>query len=88
MHRGRHPDDDLISALIAAEDEGNRLTHEELLDMVANLLVGGHDTTTSQIGCTLFELLGHPEAVAELAAEPAAETLAGSSSYQSDATCE
>jgi cytochrome P450 len=74
--RRRHPDDDLISALIAAEDEGNRLTHEELLDMVANLLVGGHDTTTSQIGCTLFELLGHPEAVAELAARPQTIALA------------
>jgi cytochrome P450 len=68
--RRRHPDDDLISALIAAEDEGNRLTHEELLDMVANLLVGGHDTTASQIGCTLFELLGRPETVAELAERP------------------
>ena len=68
--RRRQPDDDLISALIAAEDEGNRLTHEELLDMVANLLVGGHDTTASQIGCTLFELLGRPETVAELAARP------------------
>src|SRR5262249_61889424 len=64
------PYDDLIPALIAAEDEGNRLTHEELLDMVANLLVGGHDTTASQIGCTLFELLGRPETVAELAERP------------------
>ena len=70
--RRRQPDDDLISELIAAEDEGNRLSHEELLDMVANLLVGGHDTTASQIGCTLFELLGHPETVAELAARPQA----------------
>jgi cytochrome P450 len=68
--RRRRPDEDLISALIAAEDEGNRLTHEELLDMVANLLVGGHDTTASQIGCTLFELLVRPETVAELAARP------------------
>src|SRR5262249_22320786 len=33
-------------------------------------LVGGHDTTASQIGCTLFELLGRPEIVAELAARP------------------
>ena len=68
--RRRQPDDDLISALIAAEDQGNRLTHEELLDMVAGLLVGGHDTTASQIGCTFFELLGRPGIVAELAARP------------------
>src|SRR5215470_5649246 len=68
--RRRQPDDDLISALIAAEDEGNRLTHEELLDMVANMLVGGHDTTASQIGCTCFELLGRPDIVAELVTCP------------------
>ena len=68
--RRHQPDDDLISALIAAEDQGNRLTHEELLDMVANMLVAGHDTTMSQIGCTLFDLLGRPEIVAELAARP------------------
>ena len=68
--RRRRPEDDLISALIAAQDQASRLTHEELLDMVANLLVGGHDTTASQIGCTFFELLGRPEIVAELAARP------------------
>ena len=68
--RRLQPGDDLISGLIAAEDEGSRLTHEELLDMVANLLVAGHDTTMSQIGCTLFELLGRPEIVAELAVRP------------------
>ncbi len=34
--------------------------------MVANLLVGGHDTTTSQIGCTLLTLMRHPDAVARL----------------------
>jgi cytochrome P450 len=68
--RRRQPSDDLISALIAARDQGNRLSREELLDMVANLLVGGHDTTASQIGCSLFELLEHPEVVVELAARP------------------
>jgi cytochrome P450 len=68
--RRGQPGDDLISALIAAEDQGNRLTHEELLDMVANMLVGGHDTTASQIGCTLFELLRRPEIVAELTSRP------------------
>jgi cytochrome P450 len=68
--RRRRPDESLISALIAAEDQGNRLTHEELLDMIANLLVGGHDTTASQMGCTFYELLGRPEIVAELKARP------------------
>lgn len=59
--RRSDPADDLISALIAAEDAGDRLTHDELLAMVANLLVGGHDTTTSQLGCSLYTLLRHPQ---------------------------
>src|SRR5271155_5058314 len=46
-----------------AEEDGDRLTHEELVAMVANLLVGGHDTTSSQIGCTLLTLLRNPDAV-------------------------
>ena len=46
----------LLTALLEAEDDGDRLTRDETVDMIANLLVGGHDTTGSQIGCTL----GHP----------------------------
>jgi cytochrome P450 len=72
--RRREPGDDLISALLAAEEDGQRLTHDELLAMVANLLVGGHDTTASQLGCTLLTMLRQPEAVAHLRAEPALVT--------------
>lgn len=57
------PGDDLITHLLNAEEDGDRLTHEELVAMVANLLVGGHDTTSSQIGCTLLTLLQHPGAL-------------------------
>ena len=39
--------------------------------MVVNLLVGGHDTTSSQIGCTLLTLLVRPETLTEVRAEPA-----------------
>jgi len=60
------PADDLITALIAAESEGEKLTHDETVAMVANLLVGGHDTTASQIGCSLLTLLRHPEEAARL----------------------
>jgi cytochrome P450 len=70
--RRRQPGDDLLSALLAAEDQGSRLTHQELLDMVANLLVGGHDTTASQLGCTFFELLRRPQVVAALVERPQA----------------
>jgi cytochrome P450 len=69
--RNDHPGDDLMSALIAARDEGDRVTHEELVAMVANLLVGGHDTTSSQIGCSLLTLLRHPEQSQLLRENPA-----------------
>jgi hypothetical protein len=58
--RRSDPGDDLITALLAVEDEGDRLTRDEMMAMVANLLVGGHDTTTSQIGCSLLSLLRYP----------------------------
>jgi cytochrome P450 len=64
------PASDLITALLAAEDAGDRLSHDELVAMVANLLVGGHDTTTSQIGCSLFALLRRPQAMEQLRRAP------------------
>lgn len=65
------PGDDLISALLAAEVDGDKLTRKETAAMVANLLVGGHDTTSSQIACSLLTLLRRPEAMALLREEPA-----------------
>ena len=62
--------DDLVSALIRAEVEGERLTHAEVRTMIANLIVGGHDTTGSQIGCTFLALLRHPDEAALLAQRP------------------
>lgn len=55
--RRASPGPDLITALLDAETDDGRLTRQELVSMVTNLLVGGHDTTTSQIGCTLLTLL-------------------------------
>ena len=60
------PREDLVSRLLAAEDDGERLAHDEVLDMVANLIVGGHDTTASQIGCSLLALLRHPAELARV----------------------
>jgi cytochrome P450 len=60
------PSDDLITALLRAEENGDHLRRDEVVTMVANLLVGGHDTTTSQIGCTLLTLMRHPDAVEQL----------------------
>ena len=68
--RQRDPGDDLVSALVVAEVEGERLTHDEVRTMVANLIVGGHDTTGSQLGCTFLTLLRHPDQAALLAGRP------------------
>lgn len=57
------PADDLITALLRAEDEGDKLNRHEVVTMVANLLVAAHDTTASQLACSLFTLLRHPEDV-------------------------
>jgi len=62
--------DDLISALLDAEEAGDRLTHDEVVTMVGNLIVGGHDTTSGQVSCTLLTLLRHPEALDALRADP------------------
>ncbi|MGO9877183.1 MAG: cytochrome P450 [Acidimicrobiia bacterium] len=64
------PGDDLVSALVVAEVDGQRLTHDEVRTMVANLIVAGHDTTGSQIGCTFLTLLRHPDQATLLAGRP------------------
>ena len=59
-----------MSALVAAEVEGERLTRGEVRTMVGNLIIAGHDTTGSQLGCTFLTLLRHPEEAAVLAGRP------------------
>jgi cytochrome P450 len=63
--------DDLISALIDAEQDGRKLTREELLGFCAILVVGGNDTTANLIGNGAVLLAKHPEQRAELVANPA-----------------
>jgi cytochrome P450 len=70
--RRAQPGDDLISALIAAEDDGERLTHDELLAMIVLLLVAGHDTTMSLISTGLWLLLQHSDATEEVRQDPGA----------------
>lgn len=62
--------DDLISGLLDAEEAGDRLTHDEVVTMVGNLIVGGHDTTSGQVSCSLLTLLRHPDALDDLRSDP------------------
>jgi cytochrome P450 len=68
-HRA-HPGDDLLSALIAAEEEGDRLTRNELRVNAIGLLVAGHETTTNLIGNGTHALLRHPEQLARWHEDP------------------
>jgi cytochrome P450 len=62
--------DDLLSALIAAEEEGDRLSTEELLVQSIGLLVAGFETTIGLIGNGLTTLIRNPAELARLRAEP------------------
>lgn len=66
----RAPGDDLLTALIQAEDEGDVLTDEELVSQVVLLYVAGHETTVNLIANGTLALLGHPDQLALLAARP------------------
>lgn len=57
----RQPQDDLLSALSSVEEQGNLLTHEELVANTLLLLLAGHETTTNLIGNGLLALLHHPD---------------------------
>ncbi len=65
------PADDLLSALIAAEDEGDVLSDEELLDQVMLLYIAGHETTVNLIGNGTLALLRDRDQLDRLAADPA-----------------
>jgi cytochrome P450 len=65
------PGDDLITALIAARDQGDRLTDRELLMVCVGVLIGGHETTANLIGMMLLTLFRHPDQLDRLRADPA-----------------
>ena len=62
--------DDLLSALIAAEEEGDRLSSEELLIQSIGLLVAGFETTIGLIGNGMTTLIRNPGEISRLRAEP------------------
>ena len=68
--RRRQPRDDLLSALIAAEDEGHKLSEKELLSTLILLLVAGHETTVNLIGNGVLALGRNPDQLARLRNDP------------------
>jgi cytochrome P450 len=68
--RRRQPADDLLTALIQAEEQGDRLSDHELLSLVVNLFVGGSETTMNLIGSGVYSLLCHPVQLRLLRDEP------------------
>jgi cytochrome P450 PksS len=69
--RQARPRDDLISALIQAEEAGQHLREDELLAMVFLLLIAGHETTVNLIGSGALALLQHPDQLVRLRDDPA-----------------
>ena len=68
--RRRDPGEDLISRLLIAEVEGERLTETELVEFCRLLLIAGYETTACQIGTGAAVLLELPEVAAALRADP------------------
>jgi cytochrome P450 len=68
--RRTHPREDLLSLLVHAESEGDKLDEEELLATCVLLLVAGHETTTNLIANAVLALLRHPDQLDALRARP------------------
>lgn len=68
--RAEAPEDDLISDLLAVEEEGDRLTRAELRALVTVLIFGAQDTTQSQLACAVATFIDHPDQWDRLAREP------------------
>ncbi len=69
--RRRRPQADLLTALIAAEEQGDKLSEGELLATCILLLIAGHETTVNLIGNGLLALLRHPDQLRRLRDDPA-----------------
>lgn len=68
--RRTSPADDLLSAMIAAEEAGDRLSSDELVMLSEAVLMAGTDTTRNQLACTVALLTDHPDVWARLAEDP------------------
>jgi len=69
--RRARPRPDLLSGLLAAEEQGDKLTEPEVIAMCLLLFIAGHETTVNLIGNGALALLRHPDQLARLRADPA-----------------
>jgi cytochrome P450 len=67
---GRHDGDDLLSHFLRVEEDGDTLTHEEVLDICFLFLIAGLDTVTATLDCFFGYLAEHPDARRKLVDEP------------------
>ncbi len=68
--RRRKPAEDLLSAILVAEESGRKLSAEQILSMVETLFAAGHATTRSLIANGMLALLRHPAELAKLRKHP------------------
>src|SRR6516165_350285 len=68
--RRREPSDDLISTLLAAEEEGEKLSHDECINLVLNVIAGGVDTTQAQLSHAMRLFAANPQQWELLSREP------------------
>lgn len=70
QHKRSNPQDDILTKLIQAETEGEKLSEDELVSMVLLLVAAGYETTVYLIINSVLTLLQHPDQLALLRAEP------------------
>lgn len=71
IERQSEPRHDLLSLMVHARSEGDRLTEDEILGTAVTILLGGHETTTRLLTTTLLELCRHPDQQEQLRRNPA-----------------
>ncbi|MCC9308190.1 cytochrome P450 [Kitasatospora sp. RB6PN24] len=70
VSRRQEPQDDLISAMVKASDEEDKLSEQELIELASVLLIAGHETVSSQLIDSLYVLLTHPDQLGLLQRQP------------------
>ncbi|MEY2434409.1 MAG: hypothetical protein QOC92_4134 [Acidimicrobiaceae bacterium] len=66
----RNPSADIMTELVQAEEEGDRLSRDELVAQLVTLYVAGHEPTTSLIGTGMRAMIQYPDQLARLESEP------------------